>query len=553
MASTQGQDVVVCQLCPNPVEHHCNLCHVDLCSPCTLKHLADKTNRHEIVEFINRKEGPALPECDIHKKNRCEMYCRECCKPTCALCVTTSHKKHDFTDIGEIIENKKQQMITDLAELENAIVPKYRNFTPGILPAEFDKVITAIQNQEDKICNLARGIGSKLRDEVTKQKRNSKQEYKELQTLAMETEKELNKIIQNNNEVIKAHDAMAIMSYKSRNGEFRDGMKESGMSCPNFVPVLVKENQILDMFGKLQLQNSNVSDKQQSVLQLMEPIVSLKEIQSPYNYGNKTELWIITCKETGKLWVCGNNKTIYQIDWDGSILKTINLSGNAKGLSLNVQQELVFIQSWTDTKVFKYENNSVVTLLELVSWRPRGLCHAVNGDLLIGMRSVVGARSRVVRYSGSTECQVIENGNWGNPLFSVHSRAVLHLTENGNGDICIADYAGNAVVVVNSSGILRFRYGGNINTNAKNDTFKPLDIVNDEKCHILINNQSNNNVHIIDCDGNFIRYIEYPCTGGISVDTDHNLVVGELVTGKIRIIKYLELIVCSNLNIKNYH
>nr|XP_034320216.1 uncharacterized protein LOC117687575 [Crassostrea gigas]XP_034320217.1 uncharacterized protein LOC117687575 [Crassostrea gigas] len=538
MASTQGQDVVVCQLCPNPVEHHCNLCHVDLCSPCTLKHLADKTNRHEIVEFINRKEGPVLPECDIHKKNRCEMYCRECCKPTCVLCVTTSHKKHDFTDIGEIIENKKQQIITDLAELENAIVPKYRNFTPGVPPAEFDKVITAIQDQEDKICNLARGIGSKLRDEVTKQKRNSKQEYKELQTLAMGTEKELNKIIQNNNEVIKACDAMAIMIYKSRNGEFRDGMKESGLSCPNFVPALVKENQILDMFGKLQLQNSNVSDKQQSVLQLIETHVSLKEIQSPY--GNKSKLWRITCEGTEKLWVCGDNRTINQIDWDGSILKTINLSGNAVGLSLNVQQELVFIQGWIDTKVFKYKNNTVVTLLELSNWRPRGLCHAVNGDLLISMRSLNEAQSRVVRYSGSTECQVIENDKRGKPLFSVHSTAVLQLTENGNGDICIADYAGNAVVAVNSSGILRFRYGGNMNTNAKTDTLKPFNIVNDEKYHILISNQSNNNVHIVDCDGKFIRYIEYPCTGGISVDTDHNLVVGELVTGKIRIIKYLE-------------
>lgn len=282
MASTQGQDVVVCQLCPNPVEHHCNLCRVDLCSPCTLKHLADKTNRHEIVEFINRKEGPALPECDIHKENRCEMYCRECCKPTCALCVTTTHKKHDIIDIREIIENKKQQIIDDLTELEDNIVPKYRNFTPTEPSEEFEKVITAIQDQEDKICKVVRGIGSKFRDEVTKQKRISEQKNKEMQSLALETEKEINKIIQNNKEVIKAYDAMTVMSYKSRNGEFRDGMKESALSCPNFVPVLFKENQILDIFGKLQLEDSTVSDKQQSVLQLMETPVSLKEIKSSY-------------------------------------------------------------------------------------------------------------------------------------------------------------------------------------------------------------------------------------------------------------------------------
>lgn len=221
-------------------------------------------------------------------------------------------------------------------------------------------------------------------------------------------------------------------------------------------------------------------------------------------------------------------------------MKTISLLGNAIGLSLNVQQELVFIKGWEDTKVFKCENNSVVTLLELSNWQPRGLCHTVNGNLLLSMRSLDEAQSRVVRYSGSIECQVIMNDKRGKPLFSVHSRLVLHLTENGNGDICIADYAGNAVVVVNSSGILRFRYGGNKITNVKNNTYRPVHIVNDKNCHILIHNQSNNNVHIIDCVGNFIRYIEYPCDGGISVDTDHNLVVGELVTGKIRIIKYLE-------------
>lgn len=241
-----------------------------------------------------------------------------------------------------------------------------------------------------------------------------------------------------------------------------------------------------------------------------------------------------------KLWLGGGNGTINQIDWDGSILKTINLSGNALGLSLNVQQELVFIQDSNDTKVFKYENNSVVTLLELSNWRPRGLCHTVNGNLLISMRSLDEAQSRVVKYSGSTECQVIKNDSQGKPLFSVHSAAVLQLTENGNRDICVADCAGNAVVVVNAYGILRFRYRGNKITDVKNNTFRPAHIVNDKKCHILINNHLINNVHIIDCDGNFIRYIEYPGTGGISVDADHNLVVGESVTGKIRIIKYLE-------------
>ena len=108
MATSQGQDIIRCQLCPNPVEHHCNLCHVDLCFNCILTHMADKTKRHEIVEFVNRKEGPVLPECNSHDKTLCETFCNDCHEPTCVLCVTTTHKKHDITDIKSIIKNLKR-------------------------------------------------------------------------------------------------------------------------------------------------------------------------------------------------------------------------------------------------------------------------------------------------------------------------------------------------------------------------------------------------------------------------------------------------------------
>lgn len=156
------------------------------------------------------------------------------------------------------------------------------------------------------------------------------------------------------------------------------------------------------------------------------------------------------------------------------------------------------------------------------------------------MRSLDEKQSRVVRYSETAECQVIKNDSLGNPLFSVNSQTVLYLTENEKGDICVADYSKNAVVVVDASGYLRFSYKGNTMTQLNNRPFQPSRIVNDKKLHILINDISRYIVLIIYCDGKFIRYIEYPCSGAISVDTDHNLVVGEKTTGKIRIINYLE-------------
>lgn len=256
MASTQEQDAIFCHLCTNPVEHHCNLCRVDLCSPCTLTHLADKTNRHEIVEFINKKKGHVLPECNSHKKNRCELFCRDCHGPMCVMCVTTTHKKHDITDIEEIIQKSKKQIIDDLTGLENDIAPAYRGVMAGVPSAEFDKVLSAIQDQEDAICKIVRDIGIQMREEVTKQKNQSK-ENTETESLAARTEKELKGIILNNRSILNTSDVTAMMSYKSKNETFRKSYNELRLFYPNFVPGLIRKEQIVNMFGGFQMNKTS--------------------------------------------------------------------------------------------------------------------------------------------------------------------------------------------------------------------------------------------------------------------------------------------------------
>ncbi|XP_062620679.1 uncharacterized protein LOC134282287 [Saccostrea cucullata] len=273
-------------------------------------------------------------------------------------------------------------------------------------------------------------------------------------------------------------------------------------------------------------------------LKMMDDPVVLKTVQSPY--GGNHWLWRIQCVGRDKILVCGSDSTIKEIDKDGSILNTIHTNGNVWALSINFLQEPVFFTVGIHKKdVCIYTKNEVKVLLSIHDWYCYGLNCTVNGDLLVSMRSTDCTQSRVVRYSGTTEILKIQYDSQGQPLFSSFEHVLL-LTENGNGDICVADRAGHAVVVVDSTGGLRFKYKGNQSKHSMFAQFHPMNIATDVNTQILISEESQNIIHIIDCDGNFVRYIKHPCNGGLSVDADHNLVSGDIYTGEMKIIRYLE-------------
>lgn len=110
--------------------------------------------------------------------------------------------------------------------------------------------------------------------------------------------------------------------------------------------------------------------------------------------------------EKNKIWICGDDGKISQINKLENILKTFETPGNVIGLAFNVHQELVLIVGWSDTKIYKIKCDKVVALLNLHSWLPRCLCHTANSDFLVSMRSMDTKRSKVVRNSGITITQI---------------------------------------------------------------------------------------------------------------------------------------------------
>ncbi|XP_078330987.1 uncharacterized protein LOC144624840 [Crassostrea virginica] len=533
------QDVIRCDLCESPVPpKHCDICHIHLCEACVGEHVSDQSKDHYIVPF---KLRGITPKCTKHSTEVCTQLCTTCNIPLCPICVASSeHKQHKKRDILTLFETKRKLMQKDLQDLDNSIYPKYQEAATNIpvqradVNQRFQKLTTALDKQGEalhtEIDSIIQGMKSDIDDmDAQHIAAIDQQEVAINHTITEITQAilDLKRLLERIQDKLNISDVCLVSEYTSRTEEFRNLPAQFQVTLPTFTPQEINIDQIHQQIGSL--------SKLAITFLLDEPRI-LTDIKTEYR-----GLLSVSCLSDSELWTCGVDSILRLYNLQGEILSSVQTkSGHVPwDISVTRSGDLVYIDP-RDRSINLVRGTQIQTLITLRGWRPRYLCSTSSGDLLVTMTSDDEKQTKVVRYSGSTEKQSIQWDNQGNPLYSFGQyNYIKYLSENRNLDICVADYGAGAVVVVSAAGKLRFRYTGPPSTPRK--SFHPRGITTDSRANILTSDYDNHHIHIIDQDGQFLRYIHncgLQAPWGLCVDSRDNLFVAEIKTSKVKKLQY---------------
>ncbi|XP_062588549.1 E3 ubiquitin-protein ligase TRIM71-like [Saccostrea cucullata] len=548
-ATSQAQELITCDLCATPVQQFCNSCQVGLCEDCINKHVKSlKSMKHDIVPFTKRTVQLVFPQCTSHSHQRCEAYCQQCDVPVCIKCLTGQHKGHVFEDMDKVIAVKREKIKQETGEIEGLILKTTTQDSDT--ENKISKSITHFTdlqrqtNDHRKQWHLeVDNIFNKMESLIQSFKDQHMTTLKSYQSKLRSQNSSMYQTVEENKKILKSNQVSDVNNYQSKLKEYRKIPQIPDLPLPSLQTNTVQGRELSIllrgyMATLTQTSLSSLTDEVSflSVKELLEEAKVIANIPT-----NVKKLVKVACVGLDKAWVSGKDKMITCVDIHGAVHDTVisTCKNYPNDITVTRQGEMIYSDSANRTVNIVRDGKTDTLITTPRGWHPVGLCCSRSGVILVSMCTTDRIHHKIVCYQGQRVTQEIDKDEHGVPIYQ-GGKYTVYVVENKNGDIVASDLNARAVVVVDRTGKVRFRYN---KPPWGNKSFGPTQIKTDSLGHIIVADDINDCLHILDQNGQFLRCVdncglELPTV--LSVDSEGRLWVRLYKSGELKVIQYLK-------------
>ncbi|XP_065925025.1 E3 ubiquitin-protein ligase TRIM71-like [Magallana gigas] len=442
-----------------------------------------------------------IPMCEKHDLT-IDMTCENCDEFICSQCAKTDHKDHDWKTIStagslrrrELKKTLSKVKVEDVTEIDEKIKKASKQIEDNQTCC--DSKVTKLQNQFDAIVSKLKEIkenyGGKLKEDLVR--KNGEVSGKKID---LEKKKkqvmDLVKFLEEKHSTMSDYSLIENLRDLSNLLLNRDCDLEKGEHSVKYRKGDINEGLLESMMGQtFDLDDFNVTET------------------DSFQYGDEG-VFIIEA-------INGDTSFIKGIG-SGCIEKINRKNEKETKISINVND--VCVTDNGDLYATDFSNRSVVhlspsgsvsTVFSAAPLVPLGICQSTEGGLLVSLRDIESERyqldsssRRLVRHvtlNGDVICEYEFREDGQTRLFTVPWR----VKQSTKTDICVVNRTSEStgeLMILSLTGSLKFVYRGQ----KLEKKFKPTDVVFDSHCNIIVSDISNNKIHLLSPDGEFMKYL----------------------------------------------
>ncbi|XP_052683464.1 uncharacterized protein LOC128163835 [Crassostrea angulata] len=435
-----------------------------------------------------------IPMCIKHDLN-IDITCEDCDEFICSQCAKTDHKDHDWKTIHtagsqrrrELKKNLSKVKEKDIAEIDEKIkkASKQKEGNKKCCDSEVSKLQKHYDAIVSKLDEIKKNLETKLVEnlerknaEVSKKKLDLEKKRDHIKDLMefledkhgtmsdyslIDNLRDLTNLVSNTDSDIERGDH----SVRYRGGDISEGSLDSIMG----------QTFDLDDFRVTETHSFRYGDECLDVLEAIDEGTCLVRDRKSkcferMNIRNKKKEQSIICGDA----VCVTDKGgVYVTDYKNKSIVRLSPLGLSS------------------------------TVFSTAPLAPLGICQSTEGGLLVTLvdydtkKFHPDSKSRLlvihVTLTGDVIREYEYQGDGQTRLFTVPYR----VKQNGNTDICVVNRTRQCtgeLVILSSSGFLKSVYHG-----------LPTDVVCDAHCNIIVTDYSNSQIHLLNPDGEFMKYL----------------------------------------------